>query len=160
MMECCVFTVQSFDQLSREQLYEILAHRAEVFILGQGNIYRDLDGFDQQAWHLCARDGDGVLQGYVRLLPARLHYDGYAENAFGRLSVRESARGRGLGRELVRRACDFLTQLGENPDVRISAMAYLEGFYQELGFVRTSDIFQIQGVDHVTMLYAPVQHML
>ena len=30
--------------------------------------------------------------GYVRLLPAELHYDGYEENSFGRLSVKASAR--------------------------------------------------------------------
>ena len=34
-------------------------------------------------------------------------------------------------------------------------MAYLENFYAKLGFVRTSDVFDIQGVPHVTMLYQP-----
>lgn len=149
------FEIYSFEQMDKQLLYDILAHRLEVFVLGRGDIYRDLDYFDQKALHMVARDEAGVIQGYVRMLPSALHYDGYAENAFGRLSVRETARCRGLGSELVRRACDYLTANDDCKAVRISAMAYLEKFYAELGFVRTSDVFDIQGVEHITMLYQP-----
>ena len=100
-MQNLEFKVYSFDELSKQMLYDILAHRAEVFILGQRAIYRDLDGFDQKARHMVALRG-GKIVGYVRLLPAGLHYDGYEENVFGRLSVLESERGQGLGAELVR----------------------------------------------------------
>lgn len=149
------FDIYRFDQLDTQLLYDILAHRFEVFVLGRGDIYRDLDYFDQKALHMVARDDEGVIQGYVRLLPSELHYDGYAENAFGRLSVKNAARGRGLGSELVKHACDYLIANDQCKSVRISAMAYLEKFYGELGFVRTSDVFDIQGVPHVTMLYQP-----
>ena len=110
------FSVYSFDELDTETLYEIIAHRMEVFVLGQGNIYRDLDGFDQKASHLLARDDAGALVGYVRLLPAALHYDGHAHNSFGRLSVKDCARGKGLGAELVRRACRRLAEDSQPPD--------------------------------------------
>ena len=50
------FSFYTFDQLDAATLYEIIAHRMEVFVLGQGNIYRDLDGFDQKATHLLARE--------------------------------------------------------------------------------------------------------
>ena len=36
---------------------------------------------------------------------------------------------------------------------RIAAMAYLEHFYEGLGFTRQSDVFDKEGVPHVTMLY-------
>lgn len=147
------FECFTFEELDKQTLYDILAHRQEVFVLGRHDIYQDLDGFDQKSLHLLARDEDGKLQGYVRLLPACLHYDGYEENAFGRLSVKETARGKGLGRELVRRGIDILLQDNECQAVRISAMAYLENFYRELGFRPTSDVFDISGVPHVTMLY-------
>lgn len=146
------FQFYQFSDLDTQTLYELLAHRFEVFVIGQGNIYRDMDGFDQKATHLLAWDEDGALVGYVRLLPARLHYDGYAENSFGRLSVREHARGKGLGAQLVRLACEKLAEDTGDPTVRISAMAYLEKFYQDLGFERTSEVFNIAGVPHVTML--------
>ena len=51
-MQNLEFKVYSFDELSKQMLYDILAHRAEVFILGQRAIYRDLDGFDQKARHI------------------------------------------------------------------------------------------------------------
>ena len=74
-MQNLEFKVYSFDELSKQMLYDILAHRAEVFILGQRAIYRDLDGFDQKARHMVALRS-GKIVGYVRLLPAGLHYDG------------------------------------------------------------------------------------
>ena len=146
------FTFYRFSELDTQTLYEILAHRMEVFVLGQGNIYRDLDGFDQKALHLLARTDEGELVGYVRLLPAEVHYDGHDHNCFGRLSVKESARGRGLGAELVCRACRRLARDSGDPVVEISAMSYLEEFYKALGFERISDEYAIAGVPHVNML--------
>lgn len=146
------FDFYRFDELDTQALYDILAHRFEVFVLGQGNIYRDMDGFDQKATHLLARDDDGQLVGYVRLLPAALHYDGHDHNCFGRLSVKESARGKGLGAELVRRACRRLAEDTGDAVVEISAMSYLENFYRSLGFERISDEYTIAGVPHINML--------
>lgn len=147
------YQIYTFEQLDTHLLYRILQHRFEVFVIGQRNIYHDLDDFDQKALHLIAYDEDNVIQGYVRLLPSNLHYDGYEENSFGRLSVKKEARKNGVGGELVRRACRHLTAIGECPVVRISAMAYLEKFYTELGFSRVSEVFNKEGVPHVTMLY-------
>ena len=39
-------------------------------------------------------------------------------------------------------------------------MAYLEKFHTDLGFVRQSDVFDKEGVPHVTMLYTlPEQYL-
>ena len=143
----------TFDQLDTKTLYDILSHRFEVFVLGQRCIYHDYDAFDMTGIHLTARDDAGNLVGYCRLIPAEQHYEGYAEHSFGRLSVKESSRKAGVGGELVRQACRYLTALGDCRSVRISAMAYLEKFYTELGFQRVSDVFDKEGVPHVTMLY-------
>lgn len=147
------YQIYTFEQLDTQLLYEILQHRFEVFVMEQQNIYHDLDDFDQKAFHLIAYDEDHKIQGYVRLLPSKLHYDGYEENSFGRLSVKKEARKNGVGGELVRRACRYLAETGECTAVRISAMAYLENFYTRLGFSRVSEVFKKEGVPHVTMLY-------
>mgnify|MGYP001025249054 FL=1 len=147
------YQINSFEELDTQTLYEILSHRFEVFVLEQRCIYHDFDPFDKTALHMTAWDDAGNLVGYVRLLPAELHYDGYEENSFGRLSVKASARHQGVGGELVRRACAWLTSHENCPAVRISAMAYLEKFYTDLEFVRQSDVFDKEGVPHVTMLY-------
>lgn len=145
-----------FSQLDTDILYEILAHRQEVFVLEQRNIYPDLDGWDQRAAHLLARDGEGKLQGYVRLLPAGCGYEESGLPTFGRLAVKSAARKQGLGGELVRRACRWLLEDSGGTVVEISAMAYLEKFYGELGFASCSDVFDISGVPHVMMRYQRV----
>ena len=65
------YNIYSFDQLTTQQLYDMMAHRFEVFVLGRGDIYRDFDYFDQKAKHLIATDENGKIQGYVRLLPGK-----------------------------------------------------------------------------------------
>jgi len=147
------FRLYDFSQLDTGTLYEILAHRQEVFLLEQRNIYPDLDGWDQKATHLLARDREGKLQGYVRLLPAGCGYEKSGLPTFGRLAVKSGARKQGLGGELVRRACRWLLADSGGSEVEISAMAYLEKFYSELGFVRLSDVFEISGVPHIMMRY-------
>ena len=91
------YQINSFEELDTQTLYEILSHRFEVFVLEQRCIYHDFDPFDKTALHMTAWDDAGNLVGYVRLLPAKLHYDGYEENSFGRLSVKASARHQGVG---------------------------------------------------------------
>lgn len=147
------FQYETFDTLDAQTLYDILSHRFEVFVLEQHCIYHDYDAFDKTGIHLIARREDGTVVGYCRLIPAQQHYEGYDEHSFGRLSVKASARGQGIGGALVKEACRYLTGLGEPRAVRISAMAYLEKFYSELGFQRVSDVFDKEGVPPATMLY-------
>ncbi|WP_296510680.1 GNAT family N-acetyltransferase [Rhodoferax sp.] len=42
----------AFDALSREQLYELLRLRSEVFVVEQNCVFLDMDNLDQQAIHL------------------------------------------------------------------------------------------------------------
>ncbi len=41
-----------FDQLGRNQLYEVLRLRSEVFVVEQNCVFQDMDGLDDQAMHL------------------------------------------------------------------------------------------------------------
>ncbi len=77
------YQINSFEELDTQTLYEILSHRFEVFVLEQRCIYHDFDPFDKTALHMTAWDDAGNLVGYVRLLPAELHYDGYEETPSG-----------------------------------------------------------------------------
>ena len=42
----------AFDALSRDQLYELLRLRSEVFVVEQNCVFQDVDNLDQQAMHL------------------------------------------------------------------------------------------------------------
>ena len=50
---------QRFEELSPDALYEILRFRQSIFVVEQRSPYPDLDGLDQEAWHLLLRaEGD------------------------------------------------------------------------------------------------------
>ena len=58
--------IKSFEALSVNELYELLALRNEVFIIEQNCVYQDLDGYDQKALHVLVRDND-ELAAYARI---------------------------------------------------------------------------------------------
>jgi ElaA protein len=137
-----------FDELNTQQLYQILRLRQLVFIIEQDCLYPDLDDLDQQSVHLCAWK-DGELLAYLRSLPPGLDY---AESALGRILVSERARGLKLGRELVQRGVALNQRTWPGSDIKIGAQAYLEKFYQDLGFETIGEIYIEDGIPHIKML--------
>jgi ElaA protein len=65
--------------------------------------------------------------------------------------VAPAARGTGLGKTLMQHG---IALAGAVP-IKIAAQAYLEKFYTDLGFVRTGDVYDDDGIPHVDMLRAP-----
>lgn len=62
----------AFDELSRDELYEILRVRQEVFTVEQNCAYQDADGLDQCALHLLQwhqSSEQRQLAAYLRVLP-------------------------------------------------------------------------------------------
>jgi len=137
---------EHFPKLTPTELYAICTLRQRVFVVEQNCVYVDADGYDPPARHLWA-EGEGVVRAYLRIVPAGLKF---AEVSLGRVVTAPEARGTGLGRELLRRG---LASVGALP-VRIGAQAYLEKFYGEFGFLRTSDLYDEDGIPHVEMTRA------
>jgi ElaA protein len=143
-----------FDELSVAELYAITELRERVFVVEQTCVYLDADGVDPASRHLWAEAGQGGQSGqgkeiraYLRIVPAGVKYE---EVSLGRIVTAPAARGTGLGRILVGRG---LAAVGAVP-VRIGAQAYLERFYNEFGFRRTSELYLEDGIPHVEMLRA------
>ena len=52
---------KTFQELTTDELYELLRVRSEVFVVEQNCVYQDLDGDDQQSLHLWLTvGGEGV----------------------------------------------------------------------------------------------------
>jgi ElaA protein len=79
----------------------------------------------------------------------------YAEPSIGRVITTASARGTGLGRELVRRAIAGCEQRFGGQGIRISAQAHLERFYAQAGFVAVGTPYLEDGIPHTEMLRPP-----
>jgi ElaA protein len=138
-----------FVQLGREQLYDILQLRQEVFVIEQDCVYLDLDGLDRQATHILCTQGEQLLA-YQRCLPPG---GSYAESSLGRIVVAPAARGLQLGRELVQRGIDYNLKQWPGSGIRINAQAYLRDFYAGLGFVPSGKEYEEDGIMHQQMVY-------
>lgn len=144
-----IWEIKRLEDLDVKTLYEIIALRINVFILEQTCFYEELDHKDYNATHLYTLDDKGTVRAYLRILDPGVSYD---ELSIGRVLVAPSARGTGLGRELMLKALSYITeQYGEVP-IRISAQAYLQRFYESLGFTPASEIYLEDGIEHLEMV--------
>lgn len=141
-----------FDELSLDELYRILALRAEVFVEEQASPYTDPDGRDAVAQHLQLTEGPegaGPLLGYARVVGPGVKF---AEASLGRIVLAKSHRGKGLGQALVSRSLEKLQSLHPSAPVRISAQVVQRTFYERFGFAVAGEVYGDFGVPHVEML--------
>jgi ElaA protein len=142
-----------FDQLHGAELYEVLALRQQVFILEQQCLYPDLDGLDQQAFHLLGwqtAGGQRRLAAYLRCLAPGAKY---AEMSLGRVLTAPFARGAGIGRVLLKEGIARALQQHPGHGIRIGAQHYLERFYQDFGFETVSAPYDEDGIAHIDMIF-------
>ncbi|GAE26313.1 acyltransferase [Halalkalibacter wakoensis JCM 9140] len=141
------WTVKTFEQLSIQELYEIMSLRVEVFVVEQECPYQELDGKDQEAYHLLGRK-NGELVAYSRLFKRG---KAAKDASIGRVIVKESVRKEGIGKALLTESIAYLEkQLQENVIV-IHAQLYLQEFYQSFGFKPISDVYLLDGIHHLDM---------
>ena len=144
------FICKKFQDLSVEELYDIIVLRQAVFVVEQECIYPDADGNDQKAWHLMGLDDHKKLIAYARLLPKGTTYENYP--AFGRVVTAPSVRGQGVGRALMEQTLMWMEKLFPGEDVKISAQCYLQNFYKSLGFEIVGEEYLEDGIPHYPML--------
>ncbi len=144
---------KKFDELTKEELYQILKVRQNVFILEQNCAYEDIDGLDDAAWHLIGSDIDALgslsINAYLRILGPGVKY---TEISFGRVLISMHARGFGLGQELVAKAISIINEEFPNQSIKISAQQHLLRFYSAFGFESVSDPYDEDGIAHIEML--------
>ncbi|MGK7389090.1 MAG: GNAT family N-acetyltransferase [Candidatus Cyclobacteriaceae bacterium M2_1C_046] len=141
--------LKPFNELTLQQLYDILKLRNEVFIVEQNCPYQDIDNKDQQSLHLMHYEGE-KLMAYLRIIR-------YPSDAIGRVIVHQDKRGKGLARKIMLEAMKFFKQesvTNDNPKViKLQAQTYLLDFYKSLGFVPVSEVYLEDNIPHVDMEY-------
>ncbi|MBE0451707.1 MAG: GNAT family N-acetyltransferase [Clostridia bacterium] len=139
-----------FHELDPKTLYEILKLRVNVFIIEQNCFYHELDDKDYYATHMCGYDGENRLIAYLRILDPGISFD---EVSIGRVVVAPEVRGDGIGRKLMLDALEYAKEAYDSPVIRISAQAYLQDFYESVGFVPASEIYLEDDIPHMDMLF-------
>jgi ElaA protein len=144
---------KTFDELSADELYEIMKIRQEVFMIEQNCIYQDIDDLDKTAWHLTAWDTKQTntrkVQAYLRIV-----FPGYKfkQPSIGRIPTVKELRRNGLGKELLRNAVLKIEMEYPNQPIRISAQQHLYKFYAQFGFEQVSEPYDEDGIVHIEML--------
>lgn len=137
--------IKEFNELTLNELYELLRLRAEVFVLEQNCAYQDLDGIDYEAVQLFMLDANGLCSACARIYRDRTDA---VVMRIGRLIARE--RGRGDGMRLLLACIDECARLGAK-SIRLHAQQYAIGFYEKAGFSVCSEVFLEDGIPHVEM---------
>lgn len=147
MSEALVWHVDRFDELDVCKLYSILHLRADVFVVEQKAPYLDPDNKDQKSLHLQAYINDDLVA-YCRLFKRGDYFD---QACIGRVVVSSKYRMSGFGHLLMQKAIELQETLLGETQITISAQLYLRKFYESHGFVKTSDVYQEDGIPHIQM---------
>ncbi|SHI08993.1 GNAT family N-acetyltransferase [Ferrimonas marina] len=134
-----------FQQLSVNQLYELLKLREQVFQLEQSSLYPDLDDKDQIAHHLLVTQNEQLI-GYLRLIPTD------SAIKLGRIVLTEATRGQALGRELVQAGIARALSVAPSLPITLSAQQALQSYYEDFGFRACSLPYDDGGVMHLDMV--------
>lgn len=138
--------VRRMEAFSAVELYALMKLRVDVFVVEQTCAYPELDGADEDAFHVRLLI-DGSTAAYARLVqPAG------APPRIGRVLVAPAHRGKGLGEAIMREAIRACENHFPGTPIALSAQSHLERFYRSLGFSPTSAEYVEDGIPHIDML--------
>ncbi|MDX9691514.1 MAG: GNAT family N-acetyltransferase [Acholeplasmataceae bacterium] len=135
---------KSFQDLTNQEVYDLLDIRLDVFVTEQHILYTDTDYKDQDSIHYLLYDQNQVIS-YLRLIKPGYKYDEYS---IGRVATRLPYRNKGYATKLLIEAKNDI----KGHPIRISAQAYLKDYYLKLGFIPVGEPYIEEGILHVEML--------
>lgn len=139
--------IKRFEELSVNELYDLLRLRSEIFVVEQKCVYLDLDGKDKVALHLLG-EIEGKIVAYTRLFKAGISFD---NASIGRVVVNANFRDRKWGHDLMRESiAGIKCHFGES-QITIGAQLYLQKFYESHGFVQSSEMYLEDDIPHIEM---------
>ena len=142
---------QPFHKIDPFTFYEILRLRIDVFVVQQNCPYPELDGFDvdSETRHIWIADKESPIS-YLRVLRTSEEV-----NKIGRVATSLNNRHKGMAESLIEHVIN--TTSG---DLILDAQAYLENWYEEMGFESNGEPFEEgcghdvnSGILHVPMIY-------
>lgn len=143
------YTIKTYQELSRDELYALLQLRAEVFVVEQDCVYQDLDGKDNKALHVLGYK-ENKLVAYTRIFPPGAYFE---DASIGRVVVQQKERMHKYGYELMDVSTATVLERFDVSKIKISAQVYLKKFYNTLGFIEVGEGYLEDGIPHIGMLF-------
>ena len=140
-------TIKRYNDLSKDQFFDILKLRIEIFVVEQCCYYQELDNEDKKAFHVSIYN-DGIIVAVGRIIP-NLHNK---EVKIGRIAVKMEHRKKGLAYKMMKVIINFISKKYKNFSVLLSAQTYLIEFYQSFGFKEIGNTYLEDGIEHINMV--------
>ncbi|MEC7954522.1 MAG: GNAT family N-acetyltransferase [Bacteroidota bacterium] len=140
-------TIKRYNDLSKDQFFDILKLRIEIFVVEQCCYYQELDNEDKEAFHVSIYY-DGIIVAVGRIIP-NLHNK---EVKIGRIAVKMEHRKKGLAYKIMKDIMNFISKKYKNFSVLLSAQTYLIEFYQSFGFKEIGNTYLEDGIEHINMV--------
>jgi len=140
--------IKSFEELTTQELYEIIRLRIAIFVVEQNCPYQDADKKDEKSFHLMGYKNNELLA-YARILPPGISYP---DVSIGRVVSSSTVRGKGIGKLLMTQALAEIKNKFGSTSVRISAQSYLINFYSSFGFISVGEEYLEDNIPHQEML--------
>lgn len=141
---------KQFNELTINELYDLLRLRAKVFVVEQQATYQDLDDKDQESIHLFIKNDEDLIVSYVRLLPRGLSYE--TDASIGRVVTDPDYRKNKYTKALISQGIQIILNEFKTRTIRISAQTYLIDYYSTFGFKVVSEEYLEDGLPHKEML--------
>ncbi|MEY8870742.1 GNAT family N-acetyltransferase [Meridianimaribacter flavus] len=142
-------TTKTFQELTTQELYDILQLRSKVFVVEQNCVYQDIDGKDQEALHVLGFIGKKLVA-YTRIFKPG---DYFEKASIGRVVVEAHERKFKHGYKIMQYSIQAIKEHYNEIDIKISAQCYLNKFYNNLGFKAIGEEYLEDGIPHITMVY-------
>ncbi|MBB1150147.1 GNAT family N-acetyltransferase [Myroides sp. NP-2] len=139
---------KAFEELTLDELYDIMQLRTNIFVVEQNCPYPELDGKDKNCLHVFATQHGKVIA-YARIVPPGLSYK---EISIGRVVVDQAHRKDGLGKILLALTIEKIEEEFDQQPIQIGAQTYLKKFYSSFGFEAVSAEYLEDGIPHVDMI--------
>lgn len=135
--------LKSFDDLTSREVYEILRLRVDVFVVEQACPYPEIDGKDYDAIHIYL-ENQGQILAYARV------YEEEGQVHLGRVIAKE--RRKGHATLILKEAIKAAKEKYQTRKIIIEAQTYAKKLYENVGFVEDSEVFLLDGIEHVKMV--------
>lgn len=138
--------VKRFEELTNNELYDILKLRVNTFVVEQHCPYPELDDKDQDALHVFLRDEEGI-QAYLRVMDKGVSSE---QVSIGRVVA--VTRRKGYGSRILEEGMSVAAEYFQADKIYLEAQTYARGLYEKHGFRQISDVFLEDGIPHIKML--------
>ena len=140
--------IKSFSDLTKEELYNILSLRSEVFIVEQNCAYQDIDQKDQFALHVFLKKNNQIIA-YTRIFKPN---DYFEYSSIGRVVVLKKVRASKIGSQIMSFSIKKIEEIFNETKIKISAQKHLISFYEKLGFKTIGEEYLEDGIPHIAMI--------